>query len=138
MNHRQLGKRRGVRGGIGFACAPLFAFLVGEPTGLARAGEFDRSTLPAAVAYPARCDGRNERVGVVKDSGDCKRIRGYITAGARFGPETQKGALPTPRGLLDAPEFVGAVRAAGAALIAAPAAGLDRIFLPPSGADEAR
>jgi len=135
MNYPQLGKGRGVRGSIGFACATLFAFLVGEPTGLATAGEFDRSALPAAVAYPARCDGRNERLGVLKDSGDCKRIRGYVTAGARFGPETQYGAMPTPLGPLDAPEFV---RAGGAALIAAPAAGLDRIFLPPSAADEAR
>ena len=125
----------GVRG---LACGPLVAILLGGPSGLAGAGEFDRSTFPAAVAYPARCDGRNERLGVLKDSGDCKRIRGYVAAGARFGPATQNGALPTPLGPLDAPEFVGALKAAGAALIAAPAAGLDRIFLPSSGAGEAR
>jgi hypothetical protein len=137
MIHPQLGKRRGVRGVLSFAYAPLFAFLVGGPMGLARAGEFDRSTLPAAVAHPARCDGRNEGLGVLKDFGDCKRISGYIAAGARFGADEQIGGAPSPFGKLDAPEFVGAVRAAGAALIAVPA-GLDRIFLPPSAADEAR
>jgi hypothetical protein len=57
MIHRQLVKRRSVRRAMSFARGPLFAFLISSPPGLASAGEFDRSTLPAAVAGPARCDG---------------------------------------------------------------------------------
>ena len=37
---------------MSFACAPLFALLVGAPSELVSAGEFDRSTLPAAAADP--------------------------------------------------------------------------------------
>jgi hypothetical protein len=136
MIHPQLGKRRGVTGALGFACATLVAFLVGEATGQASAGEFDRSTLPV-VAHPARCDSRNDGQGVLKDSGDCRHINGYIGAGGGFQSAAQIGAFPTPFGPLHAPEFVGALRSAGAALIAAPA-GLDRIFAAPSPADEAR
>ena len=44
-----------------------------------------------------------------------------------FG-ERPDGGLPAPFGPLDAPEFVGAVRAARATVIEAPAAGLDRLF----------
>jgi hypothetical protein len=117
------------------ACVPLLAFVLGSSSGLASAGEFDRSTLRAAGAAPAPCDSRDPGVGVLKDSRDCKRISGYIAAGAR--PDEQIGGRPSPFGPLDAPEFVGSVRSAGAALIAVPA-DLERIFLPPSAADEAR
>ena len=138
MIYRQLGKRRSVRGAMSFACAPLFAFLVGAPSELVSAGEFNRSTLPAAAADPAQCDSQGEGLGGLKDSGDCKRISGYIAAGARLGTDEQIGGHTSPFGPLDAPEFVGAVRAAGAALIEAPVAGLDRIFAVPSPLDEAR
>ena len=96
MIYRQLGKRRGVRGAMSFARGPLFAFLIGSPSGLASAGEFDRSTLPAAVASPARCDATSEGPGVLKDSGDCKRISGYIAAGARSGKMSKLAAAPPP------------------------------------------
>ena len=45
---------------MSFACAPLFALLVGAPSELVSAGEFDRSTLPAAAADPAQCDSQGE------------------------------------------------------------------------------
>jgi hypothetical protein len=108
------------------ALGPLLAFVIASP---AAAGEVDRPTLAAGVAHPARCDGAN---------GDCRRISGYIAAGGGFQPAAQMDAIPTPFGPLHAPEFVGAVRAAGTALIQAPAAGLDRIFAGPSRAEEAR
>ena len=60
MIYRQLGKRRGVRGAMSFACAPLFALLVGAQSELVSAGEFDRSTLPAAASDPAQCDSQGE------------------------------------------------------------------------------
>ncbi len=137
MIHRQLVKWRGVRGAISFACAPLFAFLIGSPTGLARAGEFDRSTLPAAVADPAQCDSQGAGQSVLKDSGDCKRISGYIAAGAQFGTDGQIGGRPSAFGSLDAPEFVGSVRPSAATVIDAPA-GQDRLFPSPGSGDEAR
>jgi hypothetical protein len=137
MTHHQLGERRGVRAAMSLACSPLFAFLLGSPLELANAGEFDRSTLPAAAAGPAQCDGRDEGQGVLKDSGDCKRINGYIAAGARFGTDEQISGRPSPFGSLDAPEFVGSLRPSGAAVINAPA-GLERFFSSPGPDDHAR
>ena len=112
--------------GARLAWGPLLALVIAGPVA---AGEIGRSTFAARVADPARCDGAN---------GDCRRISGYVAAGGGFQPAAQTGALPTPFGPLHAPEFVGAVRAAGAALIEAPAAGFGRIFAAPSPADEAR
>ncbi|HEY1453215.1 MAG TPA: hypothetical protein VGF57_07105 [Roseiarcus sp.] len=135
MTQLQFAARGGAMAAMRFARAPLLAFVVGGSPGLATAGDFDRSTLPAAVVGPARCDSGGAGPGVLKGSGDCKRISGYIAAGAR--PDEQIGGRSAPFGPLDAPEFVGAVRAAGAALIAAPA-GLDRLFQPARAADVAR
>jgi hypothetical protein len=137
MIQRQLGPRRRVGGAISLTCAPLFAFIIGGPSGPASAGEFDRSTLPAAVAGPAHCDSRGDGFGAFKDTGGCKRISGYIAAGARFGSDQEIGGRPSLFGPLDAPEFVGSVRASGAAIIDAPS-GQDRFFLPPGPGDEAR
>ena len=103
----------------------------------ASAGEVDRSTLHAAAAGPAKC-GSGERAGLVKDPGACRRISGYVAAGSRWGTDEGVGGRRSPFGPLDAPRFVGAVRAAGAALMAAPAAGLERILAVPNAADEAR
>jgi hypothetical protein len=136
MIYRQLGKRRGVRGAMSLACAPLFAFLVGAPSELVSAGEFDRSTLPAAAADPAQCDSQGEGLGL-KDSGDCKRISGYIAAGARLGTDEQIGGHTSPFGPLDAPEFVGSVRPSRATVIEVPA-DQDRLFRSPGSGDEAR
>jgi hypothetical protein len=118
---------------MSLASAPLIAFFLGGPSGPASAGEFDRSTLPAAVAGPASCYGQ----GVVRDSGDCQRINGYIAAGVRFGSDQLIGGRPSPFGALDAPEFVGAARASGVTIIDAPAS-RDRLFPPPGAGDEAR
>ena len=134
MIYRQLGKRRGVRGAMSFACAPLFALLVGAPSELVSAGEFDRSTLPAAAADPAQCDSQGE--GRLKDSGDCKRISGYIAAGARLGTDEQIGGHTSPFGPLDAPEFVGSVRPSRATVIDVPA-DQERFFRSPGSDDEA-
>ena len=135
MIHRQLGSQRRVKGAASFACAALFASLVGGPSGLARAGEVERSTLPAAVADPGQCDSGG--AGALKDSGDCNRISGYVAAGARFGTDEQIGGRPSPFSPLDAPEFVGSVRRFGATIFVAPA-GQNRLFLPPGASDEAR
>jgi len=137
MNHRQLGKRRRIKGAARVTCAGLFGFLIGGPSGPASAGEFDRSTLPAAVADPAQCDDEGEGPSLLKDSGDCKRISGYVAAGARLGTDERIGGRRSPFGPLDAPEFVGSVRASGATIIYAPA-GQGRFFLPPGPGDEAR
>jgi hypothetical protein len=107
---------------MSFACAALFASFICSP----------------AAAGPARCDSGGEGLVVLKGSGACKRITGYIAAGARFGTDEQIGGRQSPFGKLDPPEFMGAIRAAGAAIIAVPAAGVDRIFLPSGSADEAR
>ncbi|MGA8446767.1 MAG: hypothetical protein WB766_16500 [Roseiarcus sp.] len=133
MIYRQLGKRRGVRGAMSFACAPLFALLVGAPSELVSAGEFDRSTLPAAASDPAQCDSQGEGL---KDSGDCKRISGYIAAGARLGTDEQIGGHTSPFGPLDAPEFVGSVRPSRATVIDVPA-DQERFFRSPGSDDEA-
>jgi hypothetical protein len=136
MIHRQPGKRSRIKKAASFACAGLLSLFIICPARPASAGEVDRSTLPAAAADPAKCDSPEPQA-LRKNSGECKRISGYIAAGARFGAE-EVGGVPSPFGPLNAPEFVGAVRAAGAALIAVPAAGLDRIFLPPNAGNEAR
>ncbi len=119
------------------ACALLLALLLGGPVELASAGGSDRSVFPAASADPAPCGGHGVGLGDRKGAADCRHISGYIAAGARFGADGVIGGRPSPFGKIDAPEFVGSVRSAGAALIAVPA-GLERIFLPPSAADEAR
>jgi hypothetical protein len=137
MIHRQLGKRRRVKGVASFACAALFGFLMGGPLRPASAGEFDRSTLPAAVADPAQCGGEREASGLLQDSGDCKRISGYIAAGAWAGGDWPIGGRPSPFVPLDAPKLVGGVRPSGAAIIDVPA-GQDRLFPPPDPGDEAR
>jgi hypothetical protein len=126
MNRHHFGRRHGAMGTTRLALGLLIALLIAGP---AAAGEIGRSTLAAGVAHPARCDGAN---------GDCRRISGYVTAGNGFQPAAQTGALPAPFGPFHEPEFVGAVRAAGAALIQAPAAGLERILDAPDHADEAR
>ena len=136
MIYRQLGKWRSVRGAMSFAFAPLFALLAGAPSELVSAGEFDRSTLPAGAADPAQCDSQSEGLGL-RDSGDCKRISGYIAAGARFGTDEQIGGHTSPFGPLDAPEFVGSVRPSRATVIDAPA-DQDRLFGSPGSGDEAR
>lgn len=116
---------------------PLFALLLGGQSELTNAGEFDRSFLPAATVDPAPCGGHGVGEDVRKGTTGCRRISGYVAAGSQFGSDDGIGGRPSPFGKLDAPEFVGAVRAAGAALIGAPAAGLHRIFLSPS-PDETR
>ena len=125
MNRYHFGRRQGGLGAARLAWGPLLALVIAAP---AAAGKVGRSTLAAGVAHPARCDGAN---------GDCRRISGYVTAGAGSQPAARTGVVPTPFGPLDAPQLVGAVRAAGAALIEAPAAGLERILEAPSHADEA-
>jgi hypothetical protein len=137
MIHRQLGMRCRLKAAMSFACGLVFAFVMGGPLGLACAGEFDRSTLPASVSNPAHCDARSDQLGVLKDSGDCRRISGYIAAGAGFGSDDQIGGRPSPFGPLGAPEFVGGAHASGVTIIDAPA-GQDRFFLPPGLGDEAR
>jgi hypothetical protein len=133
MNHPQLGNRRRVKGAISLAGAPLFALLIGGASGPASAGEFDRSTLPAAVAGQERCYGQ----GVVRAAADCQRINGYIAAGVRFGSDELIGGRPSRFAALDAPEFVGAARASGVTIIEAPPS-QDRLFPPPGSGDEAR
>ena len=111
----------------------------GEPEEISprlSAGEFDRSTLPAAAADPAQCDSQGEGLGL-RDSGDCKRISGYIAAGARLGTDDQIGGHTSPFGPLDAPEFVGSMRPSRATVIDAPA-DQDRLFRSPGSGDEAR
>jgi hypothetical protein len=137
MIHSRLDERRKVKGAASFACAALFGFLIGGSSGPASAGDFDRSTLPAAVADPAQCDSGGEGPGVLKDSGNCKRISGYIAAGAWAGGDGPIGGRPSPFRPLDAPEFVGGLRPSGAAIIDAPA-GQGFVFPPPGPADEAR
>ena len=137
MIYGQLDERRRVKGAASFACAALFSFLIGGPSRQASAGEFDRSTLPAAVADPAQCGGEREASGLLQDSGDCKRISGYIAAGAWAGGDGPIGGRPSPFGSLDAPQFVGGLRPSGAAIIDAPA-GQGFVFPPPATADEAR
>jgi hypothetical protein len=137
MIHRQPGMRRGVEESMRLACAPLLAFLIAGPSELASAGEFDRSAFPAATADPAPCGGYGAGVGVRKGSSDCRRISGYIAAGARFGSDDEIGGRPSPFGSLDAPEFVGGARSSGVTIIDAPG-GHERIFLAPGPADEAR
>jgi len=136
MIHRQLRKRRRIKGAASFAFAGLLTLLISGPSRTS-AGEVDRSTLPAAAAGPTKCGG-GERAGLLKDSGDCRRISGYVAGGARLGTDKEIGGRPSLFGPLEAPEFVRAVRATGAALIAAPAAGLERILAVPNAADEAR
>jgi hypothetical protein len=126
MNRHRFGRRQGATRAARLAWGPLLAFVIASPIA---AGEFGRSTPAAGVAHPARCDGAN---------GDCRRISGYVAAGGGFQPAAETGAIPTPFGPLDPPKFMGAMRAAGGALIQAPAAGLERIFAGPSPADEAR
>jgi hypothetical protein len=136
MIHPRRGNPPRVKGAASFAYAGLFGFFIGGPSGPASAGEFDRSTLPA-VAGPAQCDSRGDGPSLLKDSGECKRISGYIAAGARFGTDERIGGRRSPFGPLGAPEFVGSVRPSGATIIDAPA-GQDRFFMPPGPGDEAR
>ena len=137
MIHRQLGKGRRIKEASSFVCAGFLGLLVAAPSQTASAGEFDRSTLPAAAADPAQCGSGSEASALLKDSGDCKRINGYIAAGARFGTDEEIGGRRSLFGPLDAPGFVGGVRASGATMIDAPS-GQDRFFLPPDRAEEAR
>jgi hypothetical protein len=137
MIHRQLGRRRRVKGAEILACAQLFAFTISGSSELASAGELDRSSLPAAVAGPAQCEGGDEGADALKDAGDCKRISGYIAAGAAFGSDEQIGVRRSPFSPPDAPEFVAGARASGAAIIDAPS-GQDRFFLPPGADEQAR
>jgi hypothetical protein len=137
MIHGQLRNRLRIKGVASFAWAGLFSLLIGCPLRPASAGEVDRSTLPAAVADPARCYSGGGAPSLLKDAGDCKRISGYITAGARLGTDEEVGGRNSPFGPLEPPEFVGSVRPSGATVIDAPA-GQDRFFRPPNLADEAR
>jgi hypothetical protein len=136
ISHPSDTRRMGAGASV-FAWAPLFAFVVGGPLAPATAGEFDRSTLHGAVAAPTQCESRNEGPDALQDSGECSRISGYVTAGARFGPDERIGGLPSPFGPLDAPEFVGSIRPSGAVIVGAPAS-REPLFLPPAAADEAR
>ena len=118
-----------------FAFAPLFALLVATPSELVSAGEFDRSTLPAAAADPAHCDSQSE--GPAKESGDCKRISGYVAAGARFRTDEQTGGHP-PRSVRSTRRNSSAACALRARRSSSAPAGLDRFSRSPGSGDEAR
>jgi len=137
MIYRQLARRRRVKGAKIFARAQLFAFAIIGPSQLASAGEFDRSALPAAVASPAQCESSAEGADALKDAGGCKRISGYIAAGAGFGSDEQIGGRRSPFSSLAAPEFVAGVRASGVTIIDAPAS-QDRVLLSPGADEQAR
>ena len=98
MNYRQPGMRRSVEGSmrLGLRAAPCPSHR--GPAGWRCAGEFDRSIFPAATADPAPCGGHGAGAGLRKSSADCRRISGYIAAGARFGSDDAIGGRPSPFG----------------------------------------
>ena len=137
MIYRQLGKRRSVRGAMSFACAPLFAFLVGAPSELVSAGEFDRSTLPAAAADPAQCDSQGEGLGGLKTRAIASASAAISRRARGWGPMGKSAATP-PRSVRSTRRnSSAAVRAARASAHRSVPAGQDR-FSPPGSGDEAR
>lgn len=137
MNHRGMGERHILREAMRFAWAPLLSLIIGSPYSPAHAGEFDRAAPAATTNDASGCNAGNHGPGGFKASGDCRRISGYIAAGARFGTDAQTGAGGSLFRSVDAPEFVGSVRRAAATIIEAPVA-LGRLVLPYGASDEAR
>jgi hypothetical protein len=102
------------------------------PSGRARAGEFDRAAPPLSGVKQPHCGGPGQGLGVLDVSADCRRINGYIAAGARFESGERIGAGPDPFAPLGEPGTLGG---RGVTIVGAPL-GRDRL-LPPSDPGEA-
>jgi len=89
MIHRQPATQRTAHESMRVVWGPLLALLIGGQSELTIAGEFDRSFVPSATADPAPCARHSAGEGVRKGSSDCRRISGYIAAGARFGSDDE-------------------------------------------------
>jgi hypothetical protein len=81
------------------------------------------------------CDGPDQ--GLTPSRAGCARIKGYITAGERFGSDDRIGGRPDPFAPLGEPGIAGARSSSGLTVIGAPL-GNDRFFLPASPGDVAR
>ncbi|MGH6798203.1 MAG: hypothetical protein ACREDI_07455, partial [Roseiarcus sp.] len=119
MIHCQLGIRRTVNWAKTFACASILATVMAWLSGQASAGEIDRGALLRAGGDPAQCGSRGQGLGALEDSGDCRRINGYVAAGARFGSADRIDGLPNPFAPLDDPGIAGG-RASGVMIVGAP------------------
>ena len=81
------------------------------------------------------CGGSDEDSAPVRAG--CARIRGYITAGERFGSDDRIGGPPGPFAPLDEPGVAGARFSSGLTVIGAPLSG-DRLLAPTGSGDIAR
>ena len=134
MIHHPVGASRKVHGVAAALGIPLLAIMAASLSSPARAGS-GATLAPQSDMRGSYCDGSDENA--APSRAGCARIKGYITAGQRFGSDDGIGGPPGPFAPLNDLGIAGAASSSGLAVIRAPL-GADRSFLPANQGDVAR
>jgi hypothetical protein len=134
MIHHSIGASSRVARIVAALSAPLLVVIGGSLPNAASAGSAAAPDpqLPLRGSY---CEGSSEDAPPPVRAG-CARINGYITAGARVGPDTRIGGRHDPFAPIDEPAIPGN-RASGLTIVGAPLGG-DRFLAPAGSGDIAR
>ncbi len=134
MIHHPVGASRKVHRVVAAVGAPLLAIIAAGLSHPVSAGGGDALGAQSEMRG-SYCGGSDEDP--APSRAGCARIKGYITAGDRFGSGDRIGGLPGPFAPLDEPGIAGARSSSGLTVIGAPL-GADRFFVPASRGDVAR
>ena len=134
MIYYSIGASRTVARIIGALSAPLLLVIGGILPNAASAG---RRAVPdpQSALRGSYCEGSDQDLAPPTRAG-CARIRGYITAGARFGPDERIGGRHDPFAPIDEPAIAGN-QASGLTIVGAPVSD-DRFLGPTRPGDIAR
>jgi hypothetical protein len=134
MIHHSIGASRTVARIIGALSAPLLLVIGGILPNAASAGGAAVPD-PQSALRGSYCEGSDRDLAPPTRAG-CARISGYITAGARFGPDERIGGRHDPFAPIDEPAIAGN-QASGLTIVGAPVSD-DRFLGPTNSADIAR
>ena len=117
MIHHSIGASRTVARIIGALSAPLLLVMGGILPNAASAGG-TAVPDPQSALRGSYCEGSDQDLAPPIRAG-CARISGYITAGARFGPDERIGGRHDPFAPIDEPAIAGN-QASGITIVGAP------------------
>jgi hypothetical protein len=133
MIHNSIGASRRVVRIVVTLSAPLLVIMGASLPNAASAG--GAGPDPQSTLRGSYCDGSDQDSGAPTRAG-CARISGYITAGARFGPDERIGGRHGPFAPIDEPAITGNP-SSSLMIVGAPFSG-DRFLSPASPGDIAR
>jgi hypothetical protein len=134
MIHYSIGASRRVARIVAGLSAPLLAIMGGSLPNAAGAGSA-AAPDPQSALRGSYCEGSDQDLAPPTRAG-CARISGYITAGARFGPDERIGGRHDPFARIDEPAVAGN-QSSGLTIVGAPLSG-DRFLTPTDSGDIAR